>query len=151
MGPCGATLSVFTDLPRALAGGGVGLYLGGEVLSIASIIGFITLLGIVTRNGDLSRHPDLDAQDVPSHQAVAEAAKAPILVTGGLGLSRLAAALGAPGAEIQAPTARLILSGFVTSTALNRVVVPALLMFWGGTRPRLGRIPSRVEGLACTF
>ena len=53
-------------------------------------------------------------------------------VTTGLGLLPLALALGEPGSEIQAPMALVILTGLATSTALNMVVVPALLAKWGG-------------------
>lgn len=52
--------------------------------------------------------------------------------TAGLGLLPLALALGEPGSEIQAPMALVILTGPLTSTALNMVVVPALLAKWGG-------------------
>jgi CzcA family heavy metal efflux pump len=132
---------VLVNLPLALAGGVVGVFLGGGVLSIASIIGFITLFGIATRNGILlaTRTRDLELQGVPRQEAVASSARerlAPILmtaVTAGLGLLPLALALGEPGSEIQAPMALVILTGLATSTALNMVVVPALLATWGGT------------------
>jgi len=133
-------LIVLVNLPLALAGGVVGVYLGGGVLSIASIIGFITLFGIATRNGILvaTRTRALELQGMERRQAVAVSARerlAPILmtaVTAGLGLLPLALALGDPGAEIQAPMALVILTGLATSTALNMVVVPALLAEWGG-------------------
>ncbi len=147
----GATLAsgrraaiVLVNLPLALAGGVVGVYLGGGVLSVASLIGFITLFGIATRNGILlaTRTRDLELAGMPRLEAVAESARerlAPILmtaVTAGLGLLPLALALGEPGSEIQAPMALVILTGLVTSTALNMVVVPALLARWGGeTKP----------------
>jgi Cu/Ag efflux pump CusA len=54
-------------------------------------------------------------------------------VTAGLGLLPLALALGQPGSEIQAPMALVILTGLFTSTALNMIVVPALLSRWGGS------------------
>jgi len=53
-------------------------------------------------------------------------------VTATLGLLPLAIALGQPGSEIQAPMALVILTGLITSTALNMVVVPALLAEFGG-------------------
>jgi Cu/Ag efflux pump CusA len=131
---------VLVNLPLALAGGVVGVFLGGGVLSIASIIGFITLFGIATRNGILlaTRTRDLELAGVDRAAAVAQSARerlAPILmtaVTAGLGLLPLALALGEPGSEIQAPMALVILTGLATSTALNMVVVPALLATWGG-------------------
>ncbi len=135
---------VLVNLPLALAGGVMGVWLGGGVLSIASIIGFITLFGIATRNGILlaTRTRDLELEGVPRLEAVERSARerlSPILmtaVTAGLGLLPLALALGQPGSEIQAPMALVILTGLVTSTALNMVVVPALLSKWGGTTTR---------------
>ena len=131
---------VLINLPLALAGGVVGVYLGGGVLSIASLIGFITLFGIATRNGILltTRTRDLELEGVSRTEAVAQSARerlAPILmtaVTAGLGLLPLALSLGEPGSEIQAPMALVILTGLATSTTLNMVVVPALLGTWGG-------------------
>ncbi len=135
---------VLVNLPLALAGGVVGVFLGGGVLSIASIIGFITLFGIATRNGILlaTRTRDLELAGVERAAAVAQSSRerlAPILmtaVTAGLGLLPLALALGDPGSEIQAPMALVILTGLATSTALNMVVVPALLATWGGVTRR---------------
>jgi Cu/Ag efflux pump CusA len=134
------TIIVLVNLPLALAGGVIGVFLGGGVLSIASIIGFIALFGIATRNGILlaTRTRDLELAGLERLQAVAQSARerlAPILmtaVTAGLGLLPLALALGEPGSEIQAPMALVILTGLATSTALNMVVVPALLARWGG-------------------
>jgi Cu/Ag efflux pump CusA len=131
---------VLVNLPLSLAGGVVGVFLAGGVLSIASIIGFITLFGIATRNGILlaTRTRDLELLGTERVEAVARGARerlAPILmtaVTAGLGLLPLALALGEPGSEIQSPMALVILTGLVTSTALNMVVVPALLARWGG-------------------
>ncbi|MEL6339172.1 MAG: efflux RND transporter permease subunit [Myxococcota bacterium] len=131
---------VLVNLPLALAGGVLGVYLSGGILSIASIIGFITLFGIATRNGILlaTRTGDLELEGVERTAAVAQAATerlSPILmtaVTAGLGLLPLGLALGEPGSEIQAPMALVILTGLATSTALNMVVVPALLARWGG-------------------
>ncbi len=134
------TAIVLVNLPLALAGGVVGVFIGGGVLSIASIIGFITLFGIATRNGILlaTRTRDLELAGMGRREAVAKSARerlAPIsmtAVTAGLGLVPLALALGEPGSEIQAPMALVILTGLATSTALNMVVVPALLAEWGG-------------------
>lgn len=134
------TAIVLVNLPLALAGGVLGVYLGGGVLSIASIIGFITLFGIATRGGILlaTRTRDLEHAGLDRATAVHQAATerlAPILmtaVTAGLGLLPLALALGQPGAEIQAPMALVILTGLASSTTLNMLVVPALLATWGG-------------------
>ncbi len=132
-------LIVLVNMPFALAGGVVGVFLAGGVLSVATTIGFITLFGIATRNGILlaTRTRDLEASGQPREGAVATAATerlAPILMTAltaALGLLPLALALGRPGSEIQAPMALVILTGLASSTALNMLVVPVLLSKWG--------------------
>jgi CzcA family heavy metal efflux pump len=133
-------LIVLSNLPLALTGGVVGVYLVDGVLSVASLIGFLSLFGVATRNGILvaTRSRDLELSGVARVEAVAQSARerlAPVLmtaVTAALGLVPLALALGQPGSEIQAPMAVVILTGLTTSTALNMVVVPALLARWGG-------------------
>ena len=131
---------VLVNLPLSLIGGVVGVYLSGGVVSIASLIGFITLFGIATRNGimmvtHIQHLHNVDGLD--RDQAVKQGALerlAPILMTAlasGLGLLPLALAQGEPGSEIQAPMAVVILCGLVTSTALNMVVIPALYKRFG--------------------
>jgi Cu/Ag efflux pump CusA len=63
-------------------------------------------------------------------------------VTAGLGLLPLALALGEPGSEIQAPMALVILTGLASSTALNMVVVPALLAKFGGDVSEVEEVPA---------
>ncbi|MBK9072566.1 MAG: efflux RND transporter permease subunit [Myxococcales bacterium] len=134
------TLIVLVNLPLALAGGVIGVYLGGGILSVASTIGFITLFGIAMRNGILlaTRLRDLELEGLALAAAMERAARerlAPILMTAltaALGLLPLALALGEPGSEIQAPMALVILTGLATSTVLNMIVVPALMVRWGG-------------------
>jgi Cu/Ag efflux pump CusA len=135
------TFIVLVNLPLALAGGVIGVWLAGGVLSVATTIGFITLFGIATRNGILlaTRTADLEAEGHARAAAVERAARerlSPILMTAltaALGLLPLALALGRPGSEIQAPMALVILTGLLTSTALNMLVVPALLCRFGGS------------------
>jgi len=127
---------VLLNLPFALIGGVVGVLLGGGVLSVASLVGFITLFGIATRNGIMLvahiRHLLHEAPGTPVREAVEQAALerlAPILMTAlaaGLGLVPLAMSAGVSGSEIQAPMALVILCGLASSTALNMFVVPAL-------------------------
>jgi Cu/Ag efflux pump CusA len=132
---------VMLNLPLALIGGVVGVFVSGGVLSIASIIGLITLFGIATRNGIMLvthiRHL-VDVEGVSDAVvAVTRGASerlAPIAMTAlasGLGLLPLALAGGEPGSEIQAPMAIVILFGLVTSTVLNMFVVPALMLRFG--------------------
>jgi CzcA family heavy metal efflux pump len=140
LGSVRRTVIVLVNLPLALAGGVIGVYLAGGVLTVATTIGFITLFGIAMRNGILlgTRTRDLEAEGCDRLVAVERASRerlAPILmtaVTAALGLLPLALALGRPGSEIQAPMALVILTGLTTSTVLNMVVVPALIARWGG-------------------
>lgn len=137
-------LIIMLNLPLALVGGVAGLYFAGGILSVASIIGFITLFGIATRNGIMLvahiRHLQ-EAEGVTDlRQAVAVGATerlAPILMTAlaaGLALVPIAAGMGTPGSEIQAPMAMVILFGLLSSTALNMVVVPAVYFAAGRHR-----------------
>jgi len=72
-------------------------------------------------------------------------------VTAALGLLPLALAIGEPGAEIQAPMALVIVTGLVSSTLLNMVVVPALLSRWGGTLQNAsGASPNEEDGSSDT-
>jgi copper/silver efflux system protein len=140
LGSVRRALIVLVNLPLALAGGVLGVYLAGGVLSVATMIGFITLFGIATRNGILlgTRTRDLELEGAERIEAVSRAARerlSPILMTAltaALGLLPLGLALGRPGSEIQAPMALVILTGLTSSTLLNMVVVPALLARWGG-------------------
>jgi CzcA family heavy metal efflux pump len=134
-------LIIMVNLPLALVGGVAGVYLSGGVLSVASLIGFITLFGIATRNGIMliSHIRHLRAAEGVSdlREAVMRGASerlAPILMTAlaaGLALVPIAARMGEPGSEIQAPMAIVILFGLLTSTALNMAVVPAVYFRFG--------------------
>ena len=127
-------LIIMLNLPLALVGGVAGVFLAGGVLSLASIVGFITLFGIATRNGIMLishvRHLRENGT-TDFRQAVMDGASerlAPILMTAlaaGLALVPIAMGMGKPGSEIQAPMAIVIFCGLLTSTALNMVVVPA--------------------------
>lgn len=137
-------LLVMSNLPLALIGGVAGVYLSGGVLSVASIIGFITLFGIATRNGIMLvthiRYVMMEEGVRDPYEAVIKGASerlSPILMTAlasGLGLLPLALASGEPGSEIQAPMALVILCGLVTSTILNMIVVPAVMLRFGSIR-----------------
>lgn len=132
---------VMLNLPLALIGGVVGVWVGGGVISIASIIGFITLFGVATRNGIMMvthiKHLQREEGVVNPRDAVIQGASerlSPILMTAlasGLGLLPLALALGEPGSEIHAPMALVILFGLFSSTLLNMVVVPAMVLRFG--------------------
>jgi CzcA family heavy metal efflux pump len=129
-------LLIMLNLPFALIGGVLGVYLAGGVLSVASIVGFITLFGIATRNGIMLvshiRHLQEQEGVTDFRTAVTRGATerlVPILMTAlaaGLALVPIALSAGEPGSEIQAPMAMVIMFGLATSTALNMVVVPVL-------------------------
>ncbi len=134
-------LLVMVNLPLALIGGVGGVYLGNGVVSVASVIGFITLFGIATRNGIMlvthfhhlrDEEGETDPDVIVTRGALERLS--PILMTAlasGLGLLPLALAAGEPGSEIQAPMALVILCGLATSTALNMLVLPALYRRFG--------------------
>ncbi|HEX6201701.1 MAG TPA: efflux RND transporter permease subunit [Thermoanaerobaculia bacterium] len=140
------TLIVLVNLPLALIGGVFAVALGGGVLSIATLVGFVTLFGIATRNGVLlvSHYQHLiDVEGRPLAEAVRRGSRerlAPILMTAltaGLALIPLVVHGDAAGNEIQSPMAQVILGGLLTSTFLNLVVVPVLFERWGGGRRRV--------------
>lgn len=133
-----ATL-VMANLPLALIGGVAAVLLTGRIVSIASLVGFVTLFGIATRNGILlvSHYRHLLAEGVPFGEAVLRGSLerlSPILMTAltaGLALIPLALGGGAPGNELQTPMAIVILGGLLSATALNMLVVPALYWLYG--------------------
>lgn len=138
-------LLVMLNLPLALIGGVAGVFVSGGVLSVASLVGFITLFGIATRNGImLISH----IRYLQQHEGVTnfrEAVRrgsmerlAPVLMTAltaGLGLVPLALGGSQPGNEIQTPLAIVVVFGLFSSTLLNMVVVPALFLRWASAEP----------------
>jgi CzcA family heavy metal efflux pump len=134
-------LLIMLNLPLALIGGVLGVYLAGAVLSVASIVGFITLFGIATRNGIMLvshiRHLQEHEGVTDFMAAVTRGASerlVPILMTAlaaGLALVPIALSAGEPGSEIQAPMATVIMFGLATSTALNMIVVPVVYARFG--------------------
>ncbi|MCM2288132.1 MAG: efflux RND transporter permease subunit [Sulfuritalea sp.] len=138
---------VMLNLPLSIIGGVVGVFMAGGVVTIASIIGFITLFGIATRNGvmmishihHLIEHDEVTSV-IDAVKRGAEERLIPILMTAlaaGLALVPLALSSGQPGSEIQAPMAIVILCGLISSTVLNMVVVPALYLRFGAVRRAL--------------
>jgi len=134
-------LIIMLDLPLALIGGAVGVFIAGGVLSVASIIGFITLFGIATLNGIMLvshiKHLMREEGVEDLREAVRRGATerlVPIFMTAmsaGLALVPVALGLGKPGSEIEAPMAIVILFGLFSSTALNMVVVPSVYARFG--------------------
>lgn len=139
---------IMLNLPLALIGGIVGVFLSGGILSVASLVGFITLFGIATRNGIMLvshiRHLQQFEGVTDFREAVRRGAMerlAPILMTAlcaGLALIPLAIGGEKPGNEIQTPMAIVILCGLISSTALNMIVVPAIYLQFGKPATRAG-------------
>lgn len=131
---------VMVNLPLALIGGIVSVFFTEGIISIASLVGFITLFGIAVRNGILmvSHYNHLmDEEGMALREAVVQGSLerlSPILMTAmttGLALVPLALAGDKPGSELESPMAIVILGGLVTATILNLMVVPALFLKWG--------------------
>jgi Cu/Ag efflux pump CusA len=125
---------ILLNLPLALIGGVIAIQLSSQVVSIPSIIGFITLFGIATRNGILlvSRYSHLRSKGGDLKEIIIKGSSDrlnPILMTAlasALALIPLALAGDKPGNEIQSPMAIVILGGLVTSTLLNLIVIPSV-------------------------
>jgi nickel/cobalt tolerance cation efflux system protein len=133
-----ATLAILINLPLALVGGLAAVLLSGGVLSVASLIGFITLFGVAVRNGLLlvdnynRRHAaGQELQEVIRGGSL-ERLNAILMtaLTSALGMLPLALAFGA-GNEILQPLAIVVLGGLITSTLLTLLVLPALYARFG--------------------
>ncbi len=133
-------LLMLVNLPLSLIGGLAAVTFTSGVVSIASLVGFVTLFGIATRNGILMvSHYQHLVQD--EGMAVGEAIVrgsmerlTPVLMTAlstGLALIPLVLAADEAGNEIQAPMGVVLLGGLLTSTVLNMLVVPVLFDRFG--------------------
>lgn len=126
-------LIVLLNLPLALIGGIIAIKLSSNVVSIPSIIGFITLFGIATRNGILliSRYIRLKQEGRPLRERIisgsADRLNAILMtaLTAALALIPLAMGGDRPGNEIQSPMAIVILGGLLSSTLLNVFIIPS--------------------------
>ena len=135
------TWLAFLTLPFALVGGVLAAFAGGGVISLGSLVGFLTVLGIAARNGIMMichfQHHELEEGEPFGAQLVLRGARerlSPILMTAGAaGLAVLPLVLygNLPGHEIEFPMAVVILGGLVTSTLLNLFIVPALYLRFG--------------------
>ena len=136
---------ILLNIPLALVGGIVGLWLAGENLSVPSSIGFIALFGIALGNGMVlvTYLNELYREGMGINEASIEAAclrVRPVLMTAGttlLGLLPLLIATGT-GSEVQRPLAVVVIGGLVSSTILTLLVVPSLYK-WFAIDPNVER------------
>jgi Cu/Ag efflux pump CusA len=138
----------FLTLPSALVGGLLAAYFNGDVISLGSLVGFLTVFGIAARNMIMliSHYQHLEQYENESYGpglALRGAIErlSPILMTAlatGLALIPLVISGEVPGHEIEYPMAIVILGGLVGSTLLNLFVVPSLYLRFGA----IGRLPS---------
>jgi Cu/Ag efflux pump CusA len=143
----------FVLLPAALVGGVLAAYLGDGVLSLGSLVGFLTVLGIAARNGILMINHFQHLEEFEGERfgvgLVLRGARerlAPILMTAtttGLALTPLVVVGPIPGNEIEHPMAVVILGGLVTATLINLFVVPPLYLKFGKA---MAPQPAVVEG-----
>ena len=132
---------IMSSVPLALIGSVAALWIAGQPLSVASMIGFITLTGIATRNGilkishiiNLAIHEKLPfGPDMIARGSLDRLT--PVLMTAlsaGVALLPLMIDAGAPGKEILHPVAITIFGGLVTATLLDAVLTPTLMLRYG--------------------
>jgi cobalt-zinc-cadmium resistance protein CzcA len=134
-------LLIFLNVPLALSGGIMALWLRGLPLSISAVIGFIALFGIAVLNGVVlvSHIRQLETEGLPTEQAVRQGAMdrlRPVLMTAlvaSLGFLPMAVAT-SMGAEVQRPLATVVIGGLFTSTILTLLIIPALYARITGSR-----------------
>lgn len=134
------TMIVALTIPFALIGGVVASWIAGGVLSLGSLIGFVTVLGIAARNGIMLvshyRHLQVEEGEEFGLKLVVRGAEErllPILMTvltTSLALLPLAISGNKPGHEIEYPLAVVIVGGLVTSTILNLFILPPLYLLF---------------------
>jgi CzcA family heavy metal efflux pump len=138
----------FITTPSALVGGVLAVFWTGRIISLGSLVGFLTVLGIAARNGILliSRYQHLEQYEGATfgRELVLRGSRdrlSPILMTTlatGLALVPLVILGDIPGHEIEYPMAIVILGGLATSTLINLFVVPSLYLKVGARSARAG-------------
>ena len=132
---------IMSNIPLALVGAVVGLWLSGQPLSVAALVGFITLAGIAIRNGILkvSHYINLcafEGENFDTKMLVRGSGErlTPVLMTAlvaALALAPLLFEADMPGTEILHPVAVVIFSGLITSTLLDSFLTPAMVALFG--------------------
>jgi Cu/Ag efflux pump CusA len=133
-----ASFLVMANLPLALIGGVLTIFVTGGIMSIPSLIGLISVFGIAARNGIIlvTHYRHLRADGLSREEAVIEGSKerlAPVLMTAAAAAFGLLPLLfgDLAGKELERPMAQVILGGLFTSTFLNMIVVPVLYLKYG--------------------
>ncbi len=132
---------IMANIPLALVGAVIGLWLSGQPLSVAALVGFITLAGIAIRNGILkvSHYVNLcafEGEKFGTQMLVRGSLErlTPVLMTALVAAFALAPLLfeaEMPGTEILHPVAVVIFSGLITSTLLDSFLTPAMVWLFG--------------------
>ncbi len=135
------TLIVMGNIPLALVGSVIALWISGQPLSVAAMVGFITLTGIATRNGILkiSHYINLcafEGEKFGREMIVRGSLErlTPVLMTAlvaAFALLPLLLSADAPGKEVLHPVAVVIFGGLVSSTLLDTVLTPLMFWLWG--------------------
>lgn len=142
-------LLTFANLPFALIGGVLAALFTGGWISLGSLVGFVTLFGITLRNSIMmvSHFQHLvDTEDCVWNLETcirgASERLPSVLMTAlvtALGLLPLAAGSGQPGREIEGPMATIIVGGLITSTILNLLILPTIMLHYGKFEKQLQR------------
>ena len=134
-------LIVMGNIPLALVGSVAGLWIAGQPLSVAALVGFITLAGIATRNGILkiSHYVNLcafEGETFGDAMIVRGSLErlTPVLMTAlvaAMALVPLLMSADAPGKEVLHPVAVVIFAGLISSTLLDTLLTPVMYRLWG--------------------
>ncbi len=135
------TAIIMGNIPLALVGSVIALWISGQPLSVAALVGFITLTGIATRNGILkiSHYINLcafEGEKFGDHMIVRGSLErlTPVLMTAlvaAFALVPLLLSADAPGKEVLHPVAVVIFGGLVSSTLLDSLLTPVMFRLWG--------------------
>ncbi|MCF8212009.1 MAG: CusA/CzcA family heavy metal efflux RND transporter [Rhodoferax sp.] len=135
------TAIIMGNIPLALVGSVIALWISGQPLSVAALVGFITLAGISTRNGILkiSHYINLcafEGEKFGQHMIVRGSLErlTPVLMTAlvaAFALVPLLVSADAPGKEVLHPVAVVIFGGLVSSTLLDSLLTPLMFWLWG--------------------
>jgi Cu/Ag efflux pump CusA len=153
------TILAFVALPMALAGGAISAYYTGGILSLGSLVGFLTVLGISARNSIMMishfQHLEREEGEPFGPKLVLRGAVeriSPIMMTAlatAFALVPMLVAGDIPGQEIEYPMALVITGGILSATLVNLFVVPSLyLRFAKGVASRSGGQGSLQSGAA---